>query len=88
MNLTIRSCFIAATIALSACSDELATQAKKAAAEIAVEANKAMTEKIEQAKNDAIGQFRELIVAPEAQKQENSGETENKKSTERRDLPV
>jgi len=50
--------FVSTSLALSACSEELTTQAKKAAAEIAVEANKAATQKIEQVKNDAIGQLK------------------------------
>jgi hypothetical protein len=84
MNLITRSLLLVSTVlALSACSDELATQAKKAAAEIAAEANKAVTEKIEQSKNEAIGQFRELIVLPETQKKDNTSETENDKSSEK-----
>ena len=61
MNSTAISLLIVFTsLALSACSEELTTQAKKAAAEIAVEANKAATQKIEQVKNEAVGQLKNL----------------------------
>lgn len=49
-SITLSLVVVSTALALSACSEELSTQAKKAAAEIAVEANKAATQKIRASK--------------------------------------
>ena len=84
MNSITKSILIVSTaLALSACSEELKTQAKKAAAEVAAEANKAATQKIEEAKNDAIGQFKNLKVGTEAKKDDKPAQADSKNSEEK-----
>jgi hypothetical protein len=83
MNSAIKTLLIVVTaLALSACSEELTTQAKKAAAEIAVEANKALTQVIVEVKNDTIDQLKNLNAETEAQKIEKPEEAEGKNSDE------
>ena len=82
-SITLSLVVVSTALALSACSEELSTQAKKAAAEIAVEANKAATQKIEQVKNDAIGQLKNLKVETEAKKDEKPGEADGRNLSEK-----
>lgn len=81
-SITISILIASAALALSACSEELSTQAKKAAAEIAVEANKAAAQKIDQVKTDAVDQLKNLKVETKTKKEENPDEADGKNSGE------
>lgn len=84
MNSITRYLYIVSTVlALSACSEEITTQAKKAAAEVAAEANKVATKKIEEAKNDAIGQLKNLKIETVPKKDEKTAEADSKNSGEK-----
>ncbi len=82
-SITLSLVVVSTVLALSACSEELSTQAKKAAAEISVEANKAASQKIEQMKTDAVGQLKSLKVETETRKEEKPGEADGKISGEK-----
>lgn len=82
-SITLSLLAVSTALALTACSEELSTQAKKAAAEIAVEANKAAAQKIEQVKTDALGQLKNLKVKTETKKDEKPGEADGNSSGEK-----